>query len=93
MMMDVAAAAAGERHDLRGHRQGAASKDSVNLTRTALTSLAPNLRACARAKLFLGRDVADPTQSDPLAPRPARTGWAALRQFRFRDIPLWGERR
>ena len=24
--------------------------------------------------------------------RPARAGWAALRQFRFRDIPLGGER-
>ena len=25
--------------------------------------------------------------------RPARAGWAALRRFRFRDIPLWGDRR
>jgi hypothetical protein len=24
--------------------------------------------------------------------RPARAGWAALRQFRLSDIPLWGER-
>jgi hypothetical protein len=27
--------------------------------------------AAAVEKLFLGRDVADSTQSDPLAPRPA----------------------
>jgi hypothetical protein len=33
----------------------------------ALGSLAPNPRARVRAKLFLGRDVADSTQSDPLA--------------------------
>ena len=29
---------------------------------------------------------------DPRSGRPARAGWAALRQFRFRDIPLGGER-
>ena len=27
-------------------------------------------------------------QTDPRSDRPARAGWAALRQFRFRDIPL-----
>jgi hypothetical protein len=31
-------------------------------------------------------------QSDPRSDRPARAGWAALRQFRFRDIQLCGER-
>jgi hypothetical protein len=45
----------------------------------ALVLLAPKPRACARAKLFLGRDVADPTQSDPRSDRPARAGWARLR--------------
>jgi hypothetical protein len=36
-----------------------------------------------------------PRCKKPSAPCPtsARAGWAALRQFRFRDSPLWGGRR
>jgi len=47
--------------------------DPVNLTR------AESSRVRARAKLFLGRDVADSTQSDPRAERPAGAAGGAAR--------------
>jgi len=53
---------------------------SVRLTRAE--------SSCARARR--ASDVGQ--QSDPRSERPAGAGWAALRQFRFSAIPLWGAR-
>jgi hypothetical protein len=39
-----------------------------------------------------GADTPSSVSRPTRAQRPARAGWAALRQFRLSDIPLWGER-
>src|SRR5208282_5569472 len=58
---------------------------------TALTLFAPNPRARGARRASDVGPRSDPhsggQQRDPRSGRPARAGWAALRQFRF-----WGER-
>jgi hypothetical protein len=71
----------GEKRTLRRHRE------CVAFARVRL--LAAISRACARgARRSPAEQPAFRSQSDPRSERPAGAGWAALRQFRFRDSPL-----
>ena len=92
----AAAAAPGARCEVRGHGKHAALKDQRLIPALALFAPNPRARGARRARRrrsgsathiqVVSRATRDQTT------RPARAGWAALRRFRFRDIPLRGER-
>ena len=84
----AAAAPPGARCEVGGHRQtGGIERASKLPSRVSLFS--PN-SSCARGAPSQRRRSAERPAIRPT--RPARAGWAALRRFRFRDIPLGGER-
>ena len=84
----AAAAAPGARCEVGGHRQTGGIERSAFDTRVRLS----------RAEFLVREGRTEPATSVSRATRaqqptrPARAGWAALRRFRFRDIPLWGDR-
>ena len=74
------------RWDLRGIAKQAALKDQRYRAPSTLLAPNPRARGARRASDVGPRSDPSPSagqQSDPRSGRPARAGWAALRQFRF----------